>query len=843
MDINNISTDEKKSQANFADTLPFVVGIGASAGGLSSIEGVLRAIPHDASAAFVIIQHISPDTISSMAEILSRSTSISIGTIEHDAQIEPNKIYLIGPGEEVRLEGTKFKTNPLDRTSVTKVIDKFFKSLANSFGKKAIGVVLSGSGSDGRKGVEAIHKAGGICIVESYETAQFESMPKSCFDSGFVSHMLAPDEIGQWLTQQLGNPAIRPVPKVNLNPDLLTGVDLIFSQLTRRHDVDFSQYKASTIARRIERRQQITKRKSILDYAEFARDSIQELDLLYHDLLIGVTKFFRDSDAFDVLERCLIELIHNLPHKETLRVWCAGCASGEEAYSLAMLINDAFENANRAPNYKIFATDIHKGMLDFASSGRYSAEAMEFVTDERKERYFTLEPDSYYHVTSELRRHLVFARQNVFKDPPFTRMHLVTCRNLLIYLKTNAQLHAISSFHFSLNIDAVLFLGASESLGYLSDEFRIIDSDWRIFQKIKNSPSLTSSNFKGDSNTQNGPRRLANILISDPPETMSFTRLVECYDLILAEYISSGLLLDEQRNILHVFGDANQYLVSKTGRFSGKLSDFISGDAQVSIMAALIRASKQIGQAIYLEDVEIQSKTEALVTDVEVLALSGSKAGSWIWCVKFHGKTEDRPSKKKTISVRESGDAISEIESELIYTKDSLNATIEELEASNEELQAANEELVASNEELQSTNEELQSVNEELYTVNLENNRKIDELQELTDDLEVLLNTSEVGTLFLDTKLMIRKFTQSITRHFDLMSHDIGRPITNFSNRLGIGELEKKLTTVLETEQPYELELVDTFGTPILLKIDVHRSSDRMTGVILNIIRRSPQAS
>ena len=689
--------------------------------------------------------------------------------------------------------------------------------------------------------MKAIQQAGGLCIVESLETAQFDSMPKSCLDSGFVNHVLSPEEIGDWLTKQFADPNHRPIPESSLPPEALSGIDLIFSQLSRRHDVDFSEYKASTVARRIERRQQMCQKTSILDYAEFARENREELDLLYHDLLIGVTKFFRDTDAFDTIERCLDGLIERTPIGTELRVWCAGCASGEEAYSLAMCVHDAFDRANRTPEYKVFATDIHKGALDFASSGLYSSETMEFVSDARKQKYFTMESDSSFKINNELRRRLVFARHNVFKDAPFTRMDLVTCRNLLIYLRQSAQLHAICSFHFALKVDGLLFLGASESLGALGEEFRTVDSGWRIFQKIRSLPSLIGDQLnKGQYSLNDSPRRLVNILNSDRPESLSFTRLVECYDLILREYISSGLLLDDQRNILHVFGDANKYLVSKTGRFSGSLTDFISGDAKVAIMAALIRASKSIGQRVILEGLELQTSTETAVTDVEVLALSGNKAGSWIWCIKFVGSPLDRPLKKRVNRLESSEKEISELESELIYTKDSLNATIEELEASNEELQAANEELVASNEELQSTNEELQSVNEELYTVNLENNRKIDELQELTDDLEVLLSTSEVGTLFLDTNLLIRKFTKSITRYFDLMDHDIGRPISNFSNRLNVDNLEEKLQTVLNSQQPYETELIDTFGSPVLLKLVVHGSAaERVNGVILNVIKRN----
>ena len=439
--------------------LDFVVGIGASAGGLASIESLLRRVEPDSNSALVIIQHLSPDLTSSMGEILTRSTQMDVRIIQHQQVIEPGYVYLIPSGKEVWIEDGAFSVGELDRTQVTRVVDTFFRSLAENFGPRAIAIVLSGSGSDGSEGVKAIHQAKGIAIVEAFESAQFDTMPKTAVATGCVSKILTSAEIGAWLTKQFDDPSQRPASENTIAPEDLTGIDLIFSLLSRRHDVDFSQYKPSTVARRIDRRQKICRQQTIFEYADYVNQNPQELGYLYQDLLIGVTKFFRDREMFDIIERCVDELVKNLPEDETFRVWSAGCASGEEPYSLAMLLNDAFERHGRPAKFKVFATDIHQGMLETASRGIFGNEELEFVSEERIRKYFLSETSGNFRVKTNLRRHLVFARHNVFKDPPFTRMHLVLCRNLLIYLKQAAQVRALMSLQFSLRVDGLLVLG------------------------------------------------------------------------------------------------------------------------------------------------------------------------------------------------------------------------------------------------------------------------------------------------------------------------------------------------------------------------------------------------
>ena len=819
-------------------SVEFVVGVGASAGGLQSIESLLSKLVPGTNSSLIIVQHFSPDVVSSMDEILTRKTDLNVVMAADGAVLKPDTIFLIPPGQEIRLVKDQIKLNTADRTRITRVVDALFTSLAEYQGARAIGIILSGTGSDGSEGIRAIRGAGGATLAESVESAQFDGMPKNAMQTKCIDMVMPPTEIAEWLNLQFANPSERPAAAELLEPEKLTGIQLIFQLLSKNHEVDFSAYKPSTVARRIERRQQICKQKSIQDYADYASANSEELELLYHDLLIGVTKFFRDTDAFLVLERQLTELVKRIAPGEMLRIWAAGCATGEEAYSLAMLAHDAFERLGREPNYKVFATDIHQRCLDFASRGIYDNETMEYVSNERQATFFTKESARRSRVSTLLRKNMVFARHNVFQDPPFTNMHLVTCRNLLIYLKNDAQLQAIASFHFSLRVDGLMMLGSSETVGPLAEEFRNVDKTWRLFQKIRDRPNLLAQrNADASRLTKPNARQLVNLLNRDRPESMSFTRLVECYDLVLGEFISAGLLLDDDRKILHVFGDARKYLSSRSGPFSDKIGSYLEGAAKAAITSALIRTQRSFGKVFVLEGVEIDVDGSPEVIDVRVRAFDGkTSSNTMVWLVEF---LQPRPEAEKAAepSVRlDVGDGnYTQLESELDFTRDSLSITIEQLESSNQELSAANEELVASNEELQSTNEELESVNEELYTVNLENNRRIDELKEVTDDLEVLLSTSEIGTLFLDAKLCVRKFTRSITSYFNLLPHDIGRPIDNFTNKSGIEHLDAQLKEVLESGETVSEVVLDRDGNMTQVKIVPHLVDDRIAGVILTL--------
>lgn len=817
--------------------LPIVVGIGSSAGGLKSLQLFFEHLATNHDASFVVVQHMSPDANSSLAEILSRFTDLSVEVITSKTKLTPGSIYVIPPGKEIRLDGHHFVVSALDRKQMSRPIDTFFRSLAENFQAQAIGIVLSGTGSDGADGVREIHSVNGRTVVESPDSAQFDGMPKNAISTDCVDFVMRPDEIARWLSLQLENPRQRTAPVDQIETEDLSGVQLIFSLLSNSYDIDFGHYKPSTVARRIERRQLMCRQKSIEDYAEYLSKTPDEIGRLYYDLLIGVTKFFRDRDAFDNLQKVIDQRLRNWKDGDCFRVWVAGCATGEESYSIAMLLHESFRKLGLTPNLKIFSTDVHSEALKRAARAVYSAKSLEFVDVDRRNKFFTEGQDGSYRICSEIRRSLVFARHNVIKDAPFTKLDLVTCRNLLIYFQPEAQSRAISSFHFSLRKNGIMMLGASEGPGSLSEEFAALDETWKIYNKLRNLPNVINSGEEFRIPYSERPRRLVNILNRDQPESLSFTALLEGYDLILRDFVKSGLLIDQNKNILHVFGDASRFLKSRAGRFSGNLINFLDGDTKIAIAAGLIRATSNPNESILLESVQLSVGEQLEVVDVRIKLLANSSHSAAMWFLEFaSNQGPETEVHERVLKVDRSNDAYTRLESELMYTRENLCATIEELETSNEELQAANEELLAANEELQSTNEELHSVNEELYSVNAENQRRIESLEEMTDDVDNLLDSTDIGTIFLDSELRVRKFSHAAAKYVKLLSSDIGRDISDFATHLQLPTLFEHIQQVIKDGEPFSQEVKEAGGKTILVRILPYMSGKKIKGGIVNFI-------
>ncbi|MEZ6060844.1 MAG: chemotaxis protein CheB [Planctomycetaceae bacterium] len=838
--MNSITSDRRfaEDDEDTARVVSTIVGIGASAGGLKALETLFDGISSGTGMAFVVVQHLSPTFNSLMDEILSRHTKMRVINAADGMELKPDCVFLITPGKNLSVRDGRLRLTAMDREQIQKPVDLLFRSLAQSFGSRAVGVVLSGTGNDGSAGIRELRQCGGTTVVQSPETAQFNGMPSNAIATHCVDLVLPPEEISRFLNRFPVHREGRITVEEFSSDEELTGVNLVFSLLCERYGIDFADYKPSTIARRIDRRIHATNSPSLQAYADKLQGDNVELDALYHDLLIGVTKFFRDTEAFLAFEGHLRQVVRRLPVDTELRIWVAGCATGEEAYSLGMLAVDAFERCGREVKIKILATDVHQAALDTAARGVYSGESLEFVSQERQSAFFAPVDSHQYRVRSEIRRHIVFARHNVLQDPPFTRMHIVTCRNMLIYLQPNAQQSAIASFHFALEPDGLLMLGSSETLGRLQDEFDTLDNTWRIYRKLRNLPRLIAGNSVDAESIARGPRRLVNILNRDKPDQLSFTSLLEAYDLLLAQFIDCGLLLDENRNILHTFGNAHRFLHNSAGRFTGNVARLLGGDARTVISAGLVRAAREPQARFVLRNVSFDVNGDSLRADVTIRALQG-KGARVAWFVEFtsgtdavsQGKVEDTE-----VRITQAGDDYSSLEAELTYTKESLSATIEELEASNEELQSTNEELVASNEELQSTNEELHSVNEELYSVNAENHRKITELQEVTEDIENLLRSTDIGTVFVDADQRIRRFTEAATRFFNLVDHDIGRPLANFTHSLAIRDLPAAIRTVLAGGQPYATRTQAADGHDVLVRIIPYVSGDENKGAILYLV-------
>ena len=810
----------------------YVVGIGASAGGLEALEQMFQVMPCDSGMAFVIVQHLSPDFKSLMSELLARYTDMPIHRVVDGMQVERNSLYLIPPNQEMIIADGKLLLTERDSDQPLALpIDHFFRSLAQDLGDKSIAVILSGTGSDGSRGLRDVHEVGGLVISQSLESAKFDGMPRSAVDTGLIDVALTPDQIPQTLARYSAYPlrsqlAAPPIDESNM--------EHIFRLLLERYRIDFNIYKPATIGRRIERRIQLNHLEDIDEYVQRLESNPNEVELLHKDLLIGVTQFFRDQEAFDMLRYEIMDsLLQEGEQTEEFRVWVTACATGEEAYSVAIVIAECLQELNSNRRVKIFATDVNQASIDFAHAGHYPASSLEDVEPSRRKKFFT-KTKSGYRVAPDIRHMIVFAPHNLVDDAPFTRLNLVTCRNALIYFKAIAQKKVLSLFHFGLKTGGVAFLGASESTGELSDEFEVLHQKWKFFRKRKNirfSPDFRMPLATG------GSESLTPARIKSHPVVTSGSELSNTYDELLERYMPAGVLVDQDKNVLHIFAGAGEFLSYRDGRTSHNLLEMLDGDLKLAVAGGLQRVIKE-GKPVSSPRVVIPGPPQRyLRIDISPFRKRGLHPKYLITFEELEAPQEPSSDNLEPLKLDEASRSwLTELEQELRYTKENLQSTIEELETSNEELQATNEELVASNEELQSTNEELHSVNEELYTVNAEYQLKISELTELSNDMDNLLVSTEVHTLFLDENLCIRKFTPKMADVFNLVMHDIGRRIDAFSNNIDCTSLIDTVTQVLDQDKPHEERVQDNHGNCFLMRVLPYHSSEETNGVVLTLI-------
>lgn len=815
----------------------FVAGVGASAGGLEALERFFKSTPDDTGIAFVVIQHLSPDFKSLMDELLARYTKMPIHRVEDGMVVRPNSIYLIPPKKEMIISGGKLLLTDKDpQQDLSLPIDHFFRSLAQDVGSNAIAVVLSGTGSDGSRGIRDVHEAGGLVLVQSEETAKFDGMPRSALDTGIVDAVLSPEQMPQVVSDYIKRRAAGSTGAAVPSGDGegTQGVEAIFKLLRDDYGIDFSHYKPNTVGRRIERRLSLNQSVDLDDYVHRLRSDARELNSLYRDLLIGVTRFFRDREAFDRLENeVLPDLLSRKRAGEEIRIWVAGCATGEEAYSIAILLHERLQLLGRPTNnVKIFATDVHGASLDTASAGVYDEEALVEVHPSRLASCFSKKQDGY-HISSDIRQMIVFARHNVIKDAPFTKIDLISCRNLLIYFQPAAQKKALSLFHFGLRTGGIMFLGPSESPGELGPEFETVDEHWKIYRKRRDIRLPADMRLPLSSAAPH-----IRVTAQSTTAVQLDAGLVTAYDQLLDQYMPQGFLVTDRRQLVHSFGGAGQFLSHKDGRPTSDILELIDGDLKLVLAGSIQRAAKDQNPVVY-NGVRIATPAGERKFRLTVKPITNRQSN----LSHFYIALEDlgaAPQVSRAPDEIDAGEASREqldsLESELRHTRENLQATIEELETSNEELQASNEELVASNEELQSTNEELHSVNEELYTVNAEYQKKITELTELTDDMDNLLRSTDIGTIFLDKELCIRKFTPQIGKAFDLLPQDVGRRIDSFSHNIAYSGLLDDLSRVLETGTPIEREVRHRQGNWLFLRILPYRSHTKLEGAVLTLI-------
>ena len=829
---------------------PYVVGIGASAGGLEALEDFFKHFPPDSGLTFVVIQHLSPDFKSLMDELLARHTQMKIVRVDQEVTIEPNCIYLIPPKKNLSIKGTKLIPSHQDPNAHLRLpIDAFFVSLAEQYASNAIGVILSGTGSDGTRGCGSIKENEGFVIAQEPSGCKFDGMPVSVIKHGIPDMVANPEQMPDIILKYANINGLGDLIDLEREPNRLR---VVTSLLKTIEGLDFGGYRPSTIARRIERRVRVNHLSSLDDYIHLLRNDVKELGQLHGELLIGVTRFFRDKSAFEVLSKSIIpRILEEAAEDDVIRIWVAGCSTGEEAYSLGISFFDALDEAQITKDVKIFATDVDREAIEIAAVGRYPESIVEDVGKERTAKYF-LKKGSNYEVRSKLRRSVIFSHHNVVKDPPFTRMHLISCRNLLIYFQSNLQTRALSLFHFGLKNNGYLFLGKSEALGEVAGEFDCLNPTHKIFRKLRDIKLAMVSDINMSSQMLTplpAPQTAKQDIYGTQPGVKE-PRLSHIYENLLNDYVPPCLILDENYQLLHSFGDASLILDVPTGKSTLNVLRMLDQDLSIALSTAIARATKTERNVLF-KDVRKSAHSEQQF-NIKVKPLPVAYANQLrTFMVSFEEIEKENHHEHIEAEVYDAQahthEQIAILEEQLLSTKESLQATIEELETTNEELQSTNEELMSSNEELQSSNEELQSVNEELYTVNAEHQEKINELTEANNDIDFLLKSSNIGTIFLDKNLRIRRYNRDIESIVNVMHQDIGRPITDITFNFAHDKIVSQILDVAASGLANSQELVHK-GTTYIVKSVPYRADriaitsddinafDEKSGVVLSFI-------
>lgn len=824
-----------------SSTPAYYVGIGASAGGLEAIETFIKNMPSDSGLAFVVVQHLSPDYKSMMAELLSKHTAMPVLRAEEGMKVQANHVYLIPPKKNLSIfHGKLLLSDQEHNRGINLPIDVFLRSLAEDQNEKTIAVILSGTGSDGTRGIRAIKEAGGMVMVQDEETAKFDGMPKSAIATGLADFILPPAEMPQQLLSFVKHPyaAKTDIPDTLLSDE--DGMTRIFALLRERSKVDFTYYKPSTVVRRIGRRMSIKQINELRDYVKYLERYPGEVTTLYQELLIGVTNFFRDKEVWDYLaDQILPELFTQREGRE-VRLWSAGCSSGEEAYTLAILCREVMESVGKMVDVKVFATDVDRDAVQKAGNGVYPEGIAADLPPALLSKYFYRKEDSY-HIARNIREMVVFAQHNLLKDPPFTNIDLVSCRNMLIYLQPVLQRKALDLFNFSLNESGVLVLGTSESIGDAGDQYENIHQKLKLFRS-RGRRNLMRGEQLAPFDTS--PRMLRPRLAAlgqgnmrGYEEDRVLERLIRG---LSGNYIPLTLVVNEAMELIHLVGDSEGFFRLPSGKLTNDVTKMAHKDLAIPVATGLQKAFKERRELTYSNiHVRREGKTDLVLMHIRPLPeKKGQESLVAILIEPSPSVSETGHRATATFDLdREAEQRIQDLEQELQFTRENLQATVEELETSNEELQATNEELLASNEELQSTNEELQSVNEELYTVNAEYQSKINELTDLTGDLDNLLTSSHVATIFLDEKLRVRRFTPPVTRVFHILNSDIGRPLEHINHQLLLSDLADKARQVLDKGVELEQETDCQDGSAYFLQLTPYQANgSSRSGVVINLV-------
>ncbi|MCF8145494.1 MAG: PAS domain-containing protein [Deltaproteobacteria bacterium] len=830
-----VEKDPEKEDAHREETddLFPVIGIGASAGGLEALETLLSNVPEKSGMAFVIISHTDPARVSLLPEILRRKSQIPVLSIEEGMEIRPDTAYVPPSDKDLIVKSGAFCLEARQRRDALHMpIDRFLRSLAEDRGERSGCIILSGTGTDGTQGLRIIKEKAGVVVSQNPESARHSGMPRSAIDTGLVDFVLAPEEIAKELIRYFEHPGrIESESKGKDAPP--KELQKILSFLANRTRHDFSLYKKSTLIRRIERRMSITRSQNGSEYLSFLHRNPQEVEILFEDLLINVTNFFRDPEAFAFLrEEVLPDLVGRAGKGQTLRIWIPGCSTGEEAYSVAMIVQETIEELDISQRMQIFATDLDKKAIEKARAGVYVENIATDVSPERLSRFFVKE-DHLYRVRKDIRESIIFAVQNVLSDPPFSNLDLLVCRNLLIYLEAEAQQKLIPLFHYTLRSGGVLFLGTSESVGRFGDLFEPINKKQSLYRKKD-----VNSGFRPMVEFPTRTYHLESARIGGDTRADQGIGIAQAAERVLLQrHTPASVVVDRDGNILHVHGRTGKYLEQPEGKPSLGILEMSREGLRFALSSALRKAASS-GEEARQENLRVRTNGDFQYLNLIVTPLSQPPALKNTFMIVFEDCESLSEKEIEAAGKHRTGDRnghVIELERELSRVQEQYQGSLEELESSNEELRSVNEELHSSNEELQSTNEELessreelQSLNEELSTVNSELHSKIQELAESYGTITAVLDSTHIAILFLDRDLRVKRFTNEAAKLINLIDSDVGRPIDHISHNLECDRFTEKIHQVLETLTPVEDDVRTRDGHWYRMRIMVYRTREHV---------------
>ena len=818
-----------------------VVGLGASAGGLAALENFFDSLPGNTGAAYVVIQHLDPHYSSHMAGILSKKTSMAVSEAREGAQPEPDHVYTIPSDSYLRMENSQLHLDKdIEETGKRMPVDIFLRSLAQDQKSNAIGIILSGSGTDGSLGIREIRGTGGMTMAQHPDTADYNGMPQSAIDTGVVDYVLPPDELAEAVAAYIRRSPSPDAKSPEAEKHSGNAVETVLNIVAARINRDFRPYKRSTVRRRIERRMGISGTDDLWNYVQNLREDPEEVQELARDLLVCVTSFFREPEAFEALhEKAIKQLVQNTADGDSMRIWCPACATGEEVYSLIILLQEEFKAQDKNCRLKVFGSDVESSVLDVARGGVYPESISTDVSAERLERYFE-EGESVYRVKKAVREPVLFAEHDLLRDPPFSNMDLISCRNLLIYLQPEAQKKVLGLLAFALNRGGYLFLGKSDNLSQAGNFFDTVDSSAHIFRRSE-TPCRTALEFPTD--------RKRGLPIPEAPkepdtaaDEASLRKLNQW--IMLQHFDAACVLVRPDGDVVHFFGPTDRYLRHRTGVATLNLVD-MTEESMGANLGRILNRVRGNDDSVELRNVSLRRGDSQMDVDVTVYPLPDRQLEERLIAVIFEPSEHPRPTTEESEQAAPEEEAdkdlVAELRTELEDTRRDYQATVQQLETSNEELRAANEEVTSMNEELQSTNEELQSSKEELQSMNEELNTLNDQLEatvrdlrRANSDLQNLFRAIEVPTIFLDKELRVKRIAPTAREVFNLKSSDEGRPLSHITSKLTEVDPAEYARQVLNDLNSVEKEVWSEDGACYLMRVVPYRSSeDKIEGVVM----------